>query len=54
MKTLMTLKTPKPRNPIVAPAMHRVAGSHRAGPGSQRQQAARRLRQEIERLRHGP
>ena len=54
MKTSLILKTLKPRNPLVALARKRNAGSHRAGTGAQRQQAARGLRQEIERLRPSP
>lgn len=50
----LTLKTMKPRNPFVAASLRRVAGSHRSGSGATRQQAARSLRQEIERLRLSP
>ncbi len=50
----LTLKTLKPRNPFVAASLRRVAGSHRSGGGAARQQAARALRQEVERLRHSP
>ena len=44
----------KPRNPFVVAGLRRAAGSHRRGGGCTRQQAARSLRQEIERLRHSP
>jgi hypothetical protein len=50
----ITLKNLKPRNPIAGLAMKRAAGSHRLRTGAQRQQAARALRQEIERLRPSP
>lgn len=50
----LILKTLKPRNPLVAPCLRRLAGAHRAGIGACRQQARRALRQEIERLRPSP
>lgn len=50
----ISLKNLKPRNPLAVPAMKRAAGSHRLRTGAQRQQAARALRQEIERLRPSP
>jgi hypothetical protein len=50
----LTLKTLKPRNPLVAPSRQRQAGAHRVGPGARRQQAARALRIEIDRLRPSP
>jgi hypothetical protein len=50
----LTVKNPKPRNPFVAAALRRVAGSHRMGPGAQRQQAQQSLRQEVERMKHSP
>jgi len=46
----ITLNTHKPRNPFVAPAHFRRAGSHRAGGGSMRQQSGRALRRELEQL----
>ncbi|HEY1089884.1 MAG TPA: hypothetical protein VGE47_02220 [Burkholderiaceae bacterium] len=39
------LRGQKPRNPFVAPALQRQAGSH--GSGKERQQAQRRLQQEL-------
>ena len=48
----LTLKTLKPRNPLVAPARQRLAGAHR--PRAQRQQAQRALRDELDRLRMSP
>jgi hypothetical protein len=55
MKSIpMTLKTPKPRNPLVAPSLQRKAGSHRATGGASRQQARAALRREVDRLRPSP
>jgi hypothetical protein len=48
------VKNPKPRNPFVAAALRRVAGSHRMGNSAQRQQAQQSLRQEVERMKHSP
>lgn len=50
----LSLNLPKPRNPFAAAARMRRAGEHRAGAAAQRQQAARALRREIERLRPSP
>lgn len=41
------LKTPKPRNPFVAPSLMRSAGGHRRSAGSLRQQARQSLRREL-------
>lgn len=46
----LILKTPKPRNPLVAATLRRHAGRH--GRGALRQQAGRALRAELDRLRH--
>lgn len=46
--------TAKPRNPFVAAAMRRKAGSHQPGAGARRQQAGRDLRREIDRLKPSP
>ena len=43
-----------PRNPCVAPAMRRAAGSHRPGNGALRQQARQALRQELQRWKPSP
>ena len=40
----------KPRNPLVAPAQFRRAGSHRPGGGALRQQCRRVLRRELDPL----
>lgn len=50
----LTLKTLKPRNPLVAPSLQRRAGAHRLAAGAVRQQARRALRGELERLRESP
>ena len=39
------LTAPKPRNPLITPALMRQAGSH--GRGNQRQQARRQLERQI-------
>lgn len=56
--TKITVTVRKPRNPLVAPAHFRRAGSHRQG-GAPRQDARRALRRELDqlsspRLRHSP
>lgn len=49
----ITLPTAKPRNPLVAAAHRRAAGSHRPSNASQRQRAAMALKHELRReLRH--
>jgi hypothetical protein len=48
----LIVNTPKPRNPFVAAAMRRSAGSHRAGTSAQRQHNKRELRQELDHARH--
>ncbi len=45
----LTLKNLKPRNPFVAPSLHRVAGTHALSNGARRQQAQRELRHELKR-----
>ncbi len=52
--TLITMKTAKPRNPLVAPSLMRKSGAHRASGGALRQQARTRLMREIERLKESP
>lgn len=49
-----SLKTLKPRNPLVAIGRMRRAGEHHASAGSRRQQAGRALRLELQRLRPSP
>jgi len=49
----ITLAARKPRNPLVAPAHFRRAGSHQPG-GRSRQDAARALRRELDQLRPSP
>lgn len=50
----ITVTAHKPRNPVVAHAHFRRAGSHRPGGGASRQQALRMLQRELERLKHSP
>lgn len=49
----ITLNALKPRNPIVAPASFRRAGTHQRSAGGQRQQGGRTLRRELDQL-HRP
>ncbi|MDE2615859.1 MAG: hypothetical protein KGL73_02425 [Burkholderiales bacterium] len=48
-KTRLKLKQHKPRNPLVAPALQRKAGSHRAARKTQRQDQQRALQRELAR-----
>jgi hypothetical protein len=51
----ITVTTRKPRNPLVAHAHFRRAGSHQNGGGSMRQQAGRALKRELEQMKqHSP
>lgn len=50
----LSLKTIKPRNPFVAAALHRAAGSHRRVGSARRQQGGREMRLELDRLRYSP
>jgi hypothetical protein len=50
----ITVKTPKPRNPLARAARMRHAGSHRASGGSQRHQGLRALRRELTEMKHSP
>ena len=51
----ITVNTRKPRNPLVAPAHFRRAGSHQPRGGSMRQQAGRALRRELDQVKqHSP
>ena len=50
----LSLKTLKPRNPLLVPSLQRRAGSHRPSGGSSRLQAKAALRREVERLRPSP
>lgn len=47
----INLSTCKPRNPLVAAARFRRAGSHQPGSRSARQQGARMLRHELDRMK---
>ncbi|MFT3819369.1 MAG: hypothetical protein QM750_17320 [Rubrivivax sp.] len=53
----ISLKTLKPRNPLVAAGRMRHAGAHRRGAGGERQDARRGLQRELadlHRQRHSP
>jgi hypothetical protein len=51
----ITVDTRKPRNPLIALARCRRAGSHRPGGRSQRQQAGRSLQRELSQMKqHSP
>jgi hypothetical protein len=46
-KTKLQLKRHKPRNPLVAPALQRKAGSHHKSNKSERQAQQRALQREL-------
>lgn len=48
--TIALSKTSKPRNPLVAAAHFRRAGSHRSRGGALRQQTGRTLRRELDQI----
>ena len=53
----ITVKSLKPRNPLVAACHRRHAGAHRRSAGGHRQQARRSLQRELvdlQPLRHSP
>jgi hypothetical protein len=50
----ITVKTAKPRNPLVGAARFRRAGSHRTSGGGQRRQAMRALQREMDQMKHSP
>lgn len=50
----ITVKQPKPRNPLVAHAHMRRAGSHQPSARTQRQQAGRSLRRDLEHMKQSP
>jgi hypothetical protein len=49
-KMKLRVTAPKPRNPLVAPAAQRKAGSHRKSKSTERQREKRALKQELQRL----
>ena len=52
---ITTIFCRKPRNPLVAPARFRRAGSHQPGGRSQRQDAGRSLKRELDQMKqHSP
>jgi len=51
----ITVTNLKPRNPLVAPAHFRRAGSHRSGGRAMRRQGSRVLRRELDQMKqHSP
>jgi hypothetical protein len=50
--TTLAIAQPKPRNPLVAAAHFRRAGSHRSRGGALRQHTGRTLRRELDQLAH--
>jgi hypothetical protein len=50
----ITVKTPKPRNPLVAHAHFRRAGSHQPGRRFVRQEGRRALQRELTQMKHSP
>jgi hypothetical protein len=48
--SMLTIKSPKPRNPLVAAARFRHAGKHGAKAGADRRAGASALRRELTRL----
>ena len=52
--TAHTLPASKPRNPLVAAAHLRRAGSHAAGTGALRQRARRQLQRALQQEARGP
>ena len=50
----ITVKTLKPRNPLVAPAQFRRAGTHRPDRRFARRAGEQALRSELQRLKHSP
>lgn len=54
MSMQFTVKTLKPRNPLVAAGLRRRAGSHRRSGGALRQQQNNALRRDVHRLQDSP
>jgi hypothetical protein len=50
----ITVTNRKPRNPLVAAARFRQAGSHRSSTGSQRRLGMRTLQRELDQMKHSP
>jgi hypothetical protein len=54
MKIQFTVTSRKPRNPMVAAAKFRCAGSHQMSAGAMRQCAHKSLRRELDQLERRP
>ena len=50
----ITVKTLKPRNPLVAPAHFRRAGTHQTGSRFTRREGQRALQRELDRMKQSP
>lgn len=50
----ITVTSPKPRNPLVAAARFRRAGSHRSSQATLRQKAMRDLKRELHPMKPSP
>ena len=50
----ITVTSPKPRNPLVAHARFRRAGTHQPHGRAMRQQAGRSLKRELDQMKHSP
>ena len=50
----IAVKTLKPRNPLVAPAHFRRAGTHQPGARFMRQEGRRALQRELSQMKHSP
>ena len=50
----ITVKTSKPRNPLVAPTHFRRAGSHQPRGRTHRQEAGRALMRELQQMQRSP
>jgi len=46
-----TIRTPKPRNPLVAASLRRHAGAHQRCQGAERQQSKREMLRELQQPR---
>ena len=50
----IAINLPRPRNPLIALARFRQAGSHRPNGRAQRQRAAQALRRQLNEMKHIP
>jgi hypothetical protein len=50
----ITIRTPRPRNPLVVPMRARSAGRHERSASGRRRDAEQALRRELDRLKPSP